>query len=81
MHLSFNNNIFSFRHIWKRIKKRKKENAYVLHNNVKVLTFLEKRINEISLRYTARSLNNFCVLSFVQMLDDSIGLKTCSYIK
>jgi len=63
MHLTFNNNIFSFRHnIWKRIKKGKKKNAHVLQNNVKVLTFLEKRNSEISLRYTARSLSNFCVL-------------------
>jgi hypothetical protein len=45
----------------KELKMVKRE-MHVLQNNVKVLTFLEKRISEISLRYRARSLNNFCVL-------------------
>ena len=47
--------------IWKKIQKGKEKNAYVLQN-VKFLTFLEKRISVISLRYAARSLSNFCVL-------------------
>jgi hypothetical protein len=44
------------RTIGKELKKGKKKNAHVLHNNAKVLTFLENRISV--LKYTARILKN-----------------------
>jgi len=40
----------------------KRKNPHVLQNKVKVLTFLRKRISEISIKYTARTLKNCCVV-------------------
>jgi len=54
--------IFSSKHDnWKNFKRGKRKISYVLQNNVNFNIF-KKRISEISLKYSAKSWKDFCVL-------------------